>query len=353
MALGKIIGVLTVGEEEHADIHALTMDEIAVAQSRIDTGIIAVIHKSDILSETVQLAYLLESERGARTGHDILGRGLRHAYNVGLTLNEDYAVGLPYGLLGLIESEELITLVVNLGVGRVDILLHNTMGARVEHTPVEAHDLAAQTEPRKYDTAGETVNEFTVVALIAQARLDEIFALEASLQGRVGERMPALWGVAEMKLGNGIVAKTTAAKILQADGYTVDIVMEDVFKVFQCPFIDKEHRLAVAFLAFFLVGKFPLTNLDIILAGQPAEGIRIRKILQFHEKVDGIAALSTGETMTDAARRRHGERRMGVVMERTQTYIVDSALFKRDEVGHHINDVGGVHNAVYSSSVNH
>lgn len=56
------------------------------------------------------------------------------------------------------------------------------MGTRVEHTAVESHDLAAETEPRKYDATGETVYEFTVVALIAQTRLDEILALEASFQ---------------------------------------------------------------------------------------------------------------------------------------------------------------------------
>lgn len=64
MALGKVVWVLAVGKEEHADIHAFAMDKVAVAESRVHSGIITIVNKCDIVCETVELADLLQCEGG-------------------------------------------------------------------------------------------------------------------------------------------------------------------------------------------------------------------------------------------------------------------------------------------------
>ena len=93
------------------------MNEVAVPQCCVNTGIVAIVDKSDIISEAVELAYLIDCQCSTRTGNNILDSALRHAYNVGLSLNEDHAVGLADSLLCLVQSEEFVALVVNLGVG--------------------------------------------------------------------------------------------------------------------------------------------------------------------------------------------------------------------------------------------
>lgn len=109
-----------------------------------------------------------------------------------LSLNEYHTVIFPYGLLSLVESEELITLMVYLRVGRVDILLHHAVSTGVEHTAIETHHFAAQREPREDDAACETVDELTIVTFIAQSRLDEILLLIARLQRSLAEGVTVL-----------------------------------------------------------------------------------------------------------------------------------------------------------------
>ena len=277
------------------------MDKVAVAESRVHSGIITIVNKCDIVCETVELAYLLQREGGTGACDDILRGALRHADDVGLSLDEYHTVIFPYGLLSLVESEELITLMVYLRVGRVDILLHHAVSAGVEHTAIETHHLAAQREPREDDAACETVDELTIVTLIAQSRLDEILLLIARLQRSLAESVTVLRRITEVELLYCVVAEATAAEVLQSDSYTVNIMVQDILKVFQCPLVEKEHRLAVAFLLLLLGRELSLAYLYIVLPSQPPQCLRIGEVLQLHEEVHGVAAFPTGEAMAYTA----------------------------------------------------
>ena len=72
-----------------------------------------------------------------------------------------------------------------------------------------------------------------------------------------------------------------------------------------------------------------------------------------HDEVDGIARLATGEALIDSLRRTDGERRRLVVVERTQSRIARAALAERHKLGDDIDDVGRIHDPVYSSPVYH
>ena len=50
-----------------------------------------------------------------------------HRYDVSIALDHEDAVFLDNGLLGLIDAVELAFLVIDIGVGRVDILLRDTL----------------------------------------------------------------------------------------------------------------------------------------------------------------------------------------------------------------------------------
>ena len=72
-----------------------------------------------------------------------------------------------------------------------------------------------------------------------------------------------------------------------------------------------------------------------------------------HQKIDGIASLSTGKTMTNLLRGRHHERRGLVIVERTQSLIVNTRLAEVNELTHHIHNIGGIHNLIDGRPVNH
>ena len=91
----------------------------------------------------------------------------------------------------------------------------------------------------------------------------------------------------------------------------------------------------------------------MVFVSQPSQSLRIGHLLQLHQEVDGVSTLATGKAVADATRRRNGEGWMGIVMERTQADIVDAALFERDEFGHHLFYLGGVHDTCYRRFVYH
>ena len=72
-----------------------------------------------------------------------------HGNDIGIALNHEDTVFLHNGLLGLIDAIELALLVVDIRVGRVDILLCHALRPAVQHTSAKGHHLAANIEPRE------------------------------------------------------------------------------------------------------------------------------------------------------------------------------------------------------------
>ena len=72
-----------------------------------------------------------------------------------------------------------------------------------------------------------------------------------------------------------------------------------------------------------------------------------------HQKVDRITALSAGKAMANLFRWRHHKRRCLIVVEGTQSLIVNSRFAQANKLAHHIHNIGGVHDFVYRRSVYH
>ena len=241
----------------------------------------------------------------------------------------------------------------HLRVGGVDIFLVDTFRALVEDARREAHDLSAHARPREDDTAGETVDELTTLRLITEARGSEELRLVAFLFRCRAEEETVGEVVAEIELLDDVVAKSPGAEILQADGLTVRMVVEQVLEIFLCPFVDDEHRLALRLLLFLLIGQFALVYLDMIFLGEPAQRLRVGELLMLHDERHGVAALATAEAVTGAAGRRYIERRGLLVVERAEAFIVGSRLLQRDELRYHIHDVCRILDLFYCLPVNH
>ena len=73
----------------------------------------------------------------------------------------------------------------------------------------------------------------------------------------------------------------------------------------------------------------------------------------FHQEVGRRATLATNKAVADILRRRHHKRRVTIVVERTQTFVVHATLLECHELPHHVNNTGSIDNLVNRRSVYH
>ena len=92
----------------------------------MDTCLIAIIKQGDIIRKAVQHMYLVGRQRRTTVSHHVLDASLMHGNHVGIPLHHEHAVFLHDGLLSLVDAIEFALLVVDIRVGRVDILLCHT-----------------------------------------------------------------------------------------------------------------------------------------------------------------------------------------------------------------------------------
>ena len=301
----------------------------------------------------MQRVYLVYGKCRSRVGHHILDAALVHGDNVGVAFDHIDTVLLGDGLLGLIDAVELVVLMVDLAVGRVDILLLHSLRGRVELSPAEAHHLSAHAYPGEDDATGVAVDEVAAVGLVADACLQQELLLVAFLHGGTGQCARVGQVEAQLKLLDDVVAETARAEILQADGHAVGMVAQRVLKIAEGPLVDDEHRLALRLLAPLLIGQLTLLYLDMVFVGQPAQRLGIGHLLVLHDEADGRAALAAPEAVARATRGRDKERRGLLVVERAQSLVVRPCLAQRDELRHHVNNIGRVLDAFYGLAIYH
>ena len=323
----KRVGVVAVGQQQHPDVHALCKQHVSASQCGMDAGLVAVVDKHDVLRKPVEHTYLVERESRARIGNHVFQAALVHRYDVSVSLHHVDAVLLGYLFLCLIDAVELLFLVVYLRVGRVHVFLLHALGGLVELASAEGHHLAAHAYPGEYHASGKAVGKGWVpLDTVAQARLQQKLSLVALILCRSGQGI-ALWqAVAQSEAAHDVVAYAAAAEVLHTVGHAVGSVPQRVLEVSGSPFVHYIHRLALALGLLFFRGQLSLVYLDVILGSQPPQGFGIGHLLMFHDEAHGCAALAAREALADVARWRHIERGRSVVVERTQSLVVHSAL---------------------------
>ena len=142
-----------------------------------------------------------------------------HGYDIGISLNHIDTVLTPYGLACLIDAEELMVLMVNIRVGRVDILLLDTLRGLVEFPAAKCDDLSVKPYPWEYGTACKAVGEQITgiilsegglaVTLIAETGLEKELGTVAFPYGLRGHGTAVVEGKAETETLNDIVAEST------------------------------------------------------------------------------------------------------------------------------------------------
>ena len=115
--------------------------------------------------------------------------------------------------------------VVNVRVGRVNILLLYAFCARVQQSSAKANHLSANAKPRKNNTAGKAIDIPSVVGTIAKSRLyQEIFVLSL-VDSSACQQFSVVKVEPQAKLSHDVVSETAAPEILHADGKPVYIVV--------------------------------------------------------------------------------------------------------------------------------
>ena len=298
---GEGVGVVAIGQEQNLEVHALAEEHVGASECGMDAGSVAVVEQDDVGGEAMQDVDLVDGERRSGVGHDILDASLMHGDDVGVALDHVDAVFLGDGALGLIESVELAVLVIDVGVGRVDVFLLDALRGRIELSPAESHDLSRDTNPREDDASGIAVDEFASVVLVADADLGDEFLLVALLQGAAPEGKAVVEVEAELELPDDVVADATLAEVLHAHGNAVGMVVEKVFEVLQGVFVHDEHGFSLALLTFLLVGEFAFLYFDVVFFSEPAQCLGIGHLLVLHDERDGCAALAAAEAMAGVA----------------------------------------------------
>ena len=353
MAARERVGVLGLGQQHHAHVHPLFQDHVDTTQRGVDTRRIAVVDDRDVLRKAVQQVYLLRRERRSGRRHDVLHPGLVHRNHVGITLDHDGEVLLLNGFLGEIEAVQFAFLAVYLALGGVQVL--GDLLVRAERAASEGHDAARDVVHGENHPVAEPVVERPVaLALQRKPRRDEKLLFVTRRQGVL--RHPVALRGAESEsefLDRGVGHPALLAEVGQSHALSFGLALEVVGEILRGPAVQGEHRLAVVVASHLLLGHLLLLDLDAVALGHHLQRLGIGDVLVFHQEGHGVAALAASETLVDALRGRHDERRGFLVVERTARLVVHALAFERDVFADNIHDIGGGVNAVYCFPVDH
>ena len=165
-----------------------------------------------------------------------------------------------------------------------------------------------------------------VVGAYAETCLYQVVLTHVILACSVAQTVARRGTVAELKLADDIVAELAAAQIAESDALSFRRFLQRLLKPIVCPLVAGEQLFAVlALLACFLVNA-GLNDLYVVFAGQPSDGLWVGHVVDLHEEIDGVAALVAAKAMTDALGWRDDKRRGLLLVERTQSLVVDSRL---------------------------
>ena len=345
MLPGVGVRVVAVGDEDHLHVHAFLQDQVDAAEGGVDAGRVAVVHDGDVLGEPLDEADLLHGEGGAAGGHDVRDAQLVHGQDVQVAFHEVALVRAGDGGLGEIDAVQGAGFHVDLRLLGIHVLGDGLVGE--QGASAEGDDAAAHRMDREHHPVVEAVVQGAVrVPLGAEARFQQVFVLVALLLRRFRERVLGFRGPSQAVLGDGLVLEAAGMEILDGDGAAF-VRRELVLVEVEGELRDGEEAL-VPLARGDVLGRFLLLlHLDMVLAGEILEGLRVGELLVLHDEAHGRAGLAAAEALVDAAGRLHVEGRRFLIVERAAGPQAAPAALQRHEIAHHVFDAGRVQNELY------
>ena len=199
---------------------------------------------------------------------------------------------------------------------------------------------------RKHSPAPESVDQVPGLALDAQARSLQKFALVARLQRSLGKDVAALQVKAEFKLLNCLVGESALANVGQSHGAAVVVVPHPLTELLDRERVDRKHALAPVAHRFLLGSRFFFLNFNIVLLGEPAKCVGVRQLFVLHQERHDRAAFARRKALENAFGRNHIKRRRLLLRKRTQPPKGPPAALQGHKFTHHFLNTRGVENAV-------
>ena len=220
---GKRVGILTIGQEHHLDVHLLLEEHIDSTDRRLDTGGITIIKDSNIVGKTTDQPDLPSSQRRTRRGDHILDAGLVHADHVHITLDQETMVLTDNCLLRLEKAIKLIALMIDLALRRIHVFCR--LLRLLQDTPTESHHLTTQRMHRKDHPATETVvSPLTILVGNNKACLLQVFPLVSRQLGSLGQGITLIERISQLELADRLLTQATLYKIAQTHQSPIEVL---------------------------------------------------------------------------------------------------------------------------------
>jgi hypothetical protein len=339
VALGEaqLAGVHVVGRDGDVRLGGELLVVLEGAQGRLLAGRVAVegedhAGRAVVHQEPAEDLDVVGAE-GRAAGRDGGGdSGEVAGHDVRVALDDDRAAGLGDVLLREVDAVEDLRLLVDRGVGRVEVL--RAVVRLVELSRAEADDLAADVADRPHQAAAEAVDG-AAAALLGEAGEEDLLVGEALAAEVAGEVVPALRAVADGEvLGGGLVEAALGEELaagvrLGADGELLHVVVGG-------DLVGLDQADALAALIGGVVPALLVPQRDAGLGGQTLDRLREREVVDLHHERDGVAALLAAEAVEETLAGADLEGRRLLVVERAETLEVAAARVPQLEVlGHH------------------
>ena len=195
---------------------------------------------------------------------------------------------------------------------------------------------------REGDAAGEEVPGRSVIAALDPAGLLQQFRTEAVADGRRAEGVAELGHVAQLELLDDVVAEAALVEVRQADALAFFRVPKVVAAPLLRPCLDDGDALALRLFGLLLGSGLLLGQLDVVVLGEPADGLHVAVVLVLHQEADAVAAFAATEALVNAHGGHHVEAGRLLVMERAQAQVPRTLALQVHELPHHLVDTGGV-----------
>ena len=328
------------------DLHTGGKEKEAVLDRRLDACSVGIVNHHHLLGEAAYETNLVVGECRAAAADDILNAAAMERHDVELAFHEVGEVLAADGMASLIKSEEVAPLVEQRSLAGVDILAGVLL--RRYLSAAEAYDTAVEVVEGEHQAVAEGVVKSAVLRTAQHADIHQ-HVLAVALLAHVVEKGVACRCIANAEVGQRALVGVAVASLREERPSLLHLRLEELGGRLD----GNKLRLALLVACLLFRRCLLLLDVDVVFLGKEAQRLYERHILMFLEERDGVAMLAADEAMVGAARWRHHHRRVLVVVERTQTLVVDARLAQRDKLADDIDDVCRVAYLVDSFFINH
>ncbi len=336
--------LVTLGQAQVAGVHAVGGDgdvglggELLVvlegAQGRLLSGRVAVegedhAGRAVVHQQPAQDLDVVAAEGGAAGGDGGGDAGQVAGHDVGVALDDDRAGRLRDVLLGEVDAVEDLGLLVDRGLGGVQVL--RAVVRLVELAGAEADDVAADVADGPHQPAPEAVDG-AAAALLGEAGQQQLLVAEALAAQVAGEVVPALGAVADAEVDG---RRLVEAALGEED--PAGLRLRAGRELFRVPLggdlVGLDQADALAALVRRVVPALLVAQRDAGLAGQALDRLREGEVVDLHHERDGVAALLAAEAVEEPLARTDLEGRGLLVVEGAQALQVAAARVAQLEV---------------------